>query len=95
MTCCRTAKGRAFINLKVTPGASKTAWAGEAEGRLRVRVAAAPEDGKANAALCAFVAKGLGCAKKEVILEAGGAARLKTISIPLAYLERFMVYCKK
>ena len=73
------------ILVKALPGASKTEFAGFKEGRLRVRVAAAPEDGKANAELAAFVAKSLGCPKRDVTLLHGEKSRLKTLAVPLAY----------
>jgi uncharacterized protein (TIGR00251 family) len=76
------------LRVKVTPGASKTAAAGIAEDRLRFTVAAAPEDGKANAALCAYLAKILGCAKRDAVVTAGEKSRLKTISLPAAFAQK-------
>ena len=70
------------IDLKVSPGAAKSEISGVRDKRLCVRIAAAPEDGKANACLCAFFAKMLGCAKRDVILIKGEKSRLKTISVP-------------
>lgn len=49
---------------------------------LRVRIAAPPVEGKANAALRAFLASWLGIPKSLVILEKGGTSRIKTFSIP-------------
>lgn len=46
---------------------------------LKVRVRAAPEDGKANAAICAVIAKALGAAKSSVSVERGATARIKII----------------
>jgi uncharacterized protein (TIGR00251 family) len=74
--------------VKAAPGASKTEIAGIKDGRIRVRVAAAPEGGKANAELCEFFAKLLGCAKSEVVLLRGEKSRLKTLAFPLAYKEK-------
>ncbi|MEZ5996597.1 MAG: DUF167 family protein [Hyphomonadaceae bacterium] len=48
---------------------------------LRARVRAAPEDGKANAALEALVAKSFGVAKSKVSVTRGHTARLKTLEI--------------
>jgi len=73
------------ISIKALPGASKTEFAGFKEGRLRVRIAAAPEDGRANAELAAFFAKSLGCPKRDVTLLHGEKSRLKTLAVPLAY----------
>lgn len=49
---------------------------------LRVRIAAPPVDGKANAALRDFLAKSLGVAKSKVVLEKGGSSRHKAFTIP-------------
>jgi uncharacterized protein (TIGR00251 family) len=54
------------------------------EGRLKVKIAAAPEDGKANEELRGFLAKTLGLAKKDVSLSSGEKSRLKTIKLPLS-----------
>ena len=75
------------IDLKVSPGASKNEITGVRDKRLCVRIAAAAQDGKANACLCEFLAKKLGCAKREVVIIKGEKSRLKTIAIPAAYCE--------
>jgi uncharacterized protein (TIGR00251 family) len=72
------------IAIKALPGASKTEFAGKQEQCLRVRIAAAAEDGRANAELVAFLAKTLGCPKRDIKLLHGEKSRLKTIAIPLA-----------
>jgi uncharacterized protein (TIGR00251 family) len=91
--CYRVVGDEIHIAIKALPGASKTEFAGVQEQRLRVRIASAPEDGKANAELIAFLAKNLGCPKKEVRLLRGEKSRIKTIAVPLAYrvqLERIL-----
>jgi uncharacterized protein (TIGR00251 family) len=83
MTSCYTIEGGVVkLNLKVTPGASKTEILDVRDGRLRVRVAAAPEDGKANAALISFFAKLTLCAKNKISVVSGEKSRLKTITLP-------------
>ena len=83
--CYLIAGDHIHISVKAVPGASKTEFAGIREGRLRVRVAAAPEDGRANAELAAFVSKSLGCPKRDVILLNGEKSRFKTLVVPLTY----------
>ena len=58
-------------------------WGLDAEGRsyLKIRVASAPVEGEANAALIAFVAKRLQVSKSAVRLAAGATARLKRLEI--------------
>ena len=83
--CYLTVGDNIHIMIKALPGASKTEFAGFKEGRLRVRIAAAPEDGRANAELAAFFSKRLGCPKRDVTLLHGEKSRLKTLAVPLAY----------
>jgi len=77
---------RLIVRIKAIPGASKTEPAGVESGRLRFRIAAAPEDGKANTELIAALAKLCGCAKREITLQSGERSRLKTLSLPAAGL---------
>jgi uncharacterized protein (TIGR00251 family) len=77
----REQEGRQILDVKVTPGASKNEILDVREGRLRVKIAAAPEDGKANAALLSFLAETLGIAKKEITLIRGEKSRQKTVAV--------------
>jgi uncharacterized protein (TIGR00251 family) len=79
------------IDIKAVPGASKTEIAGVKDKRLRLRIAAAPEDGKANAELCGFLAKALSCPKRDIRLEKGEKSRLKTVSLPAEYMEKLLL----
>jgi uncharacterized protein (TIGR00251 family) len=81
---CRIVGDSIHITIKALPGASKTEFAGVKDGRLRVRVAAAPEGGRANAELRSFFAKVLGCPARDVVLLRGEKSRLKTLALPLA-----------
>ena len=49
---------------------------------LRVKIAAPPVDGKANAALRGFLAEHFGVAKSKVVLEKGDSSRIKCFSLP-------------
>ena len=79
------AEARLLLDVKVVPGASKTEIMDAQGGRLRLRVAAPPEDGKANVELRAFLAKKVGCAKKDVLIVSGEKSRLKTLYFPAVY----------
>jgi uncharacterized protein (TIGR00251 family) len=83
-----TRDGALLLNVKAIPGASKTEFVGIHDGRLRVRIAAAPEDGRANDALVAFLAKMFDCSKKEITIKSGERSRLKTVSLPPRCLEK-------
>lgn len=71
----------ARITVRLTPRGGRNAidgWDGET---LRVRVASAPVDGKANDALMRLLAKALGLAPSRVNLISGAQARVKTIEV--------------
>ena len=88
MPCFRVVNTSILLDIKAVPGASKTEIVGIQENRLRVKIAAAPEDGKANAELCAFFAKSLGCAKKDIVIKSGEKSRIKTIVIPVSLQDK-------
>ena len=76
----QTASG---INLlvKVVPGASRSKIVGLLGDRLKVAVAAPPEDGKANAAVCKLLAETLGVAPRAVTVTQGRSRPQKTLTI--------------
>ncbi|HEY5760261.1 MAG TPA: DUF167 domain-containing protein [Steroidobacter sp.] len=69
------------INVYVQPRASKTVVAGMHDGCVKIRLAAPPVDGAANAALVEFVAERLGIAKSRVRITAGMTSRRKTVEV--------------
>jgi uncharacterized protein (TIGR00251 family) len=70
-----------LLDLKVQPRASRTAF-GEVHGdRLKIRVAAPPVDGEANAELVAFLAKAFGVPRRQVTVLRGQTGRAKTVRI--------------
>jgi uncharacterized protein (TIGR00251 family) len=77
----RGSGGGALIRLKVVPGASRSGVAGTWDDRLRVRVAAAPEAGKANRALCALLAGLLAVAPASLEVAEGRSGPLKRVLV--------------
>jgi len=74
--------GKVSLTVKVVPGSSRTELAGRmGDGTLKIRVAAPPEKGKANAELCAFLAAELSVPKSAVAVVSGHTARLKRVRI--------------
>ena len=69
------------LTLHIQPGAKKTEVAGEHGDALKIRLAAPPVDGKANAALLEFIAEKLGVAKGAVTLKSGQTSRRKVVAI--------------
>ncbi len=72
---------RVRISVYVQPRASKTAIAGMHDGAIKIRLAAPPVDGAANAALIEFIAERFGVARSRVRLVSGASARRKVIEI--------------
>jgi uncharacterized protein (TIGR00251 family) len=70
-----------ILPVRAQPGARKNAIVGVHAGALRVAVSAAPEKGKANAALQAVLAESLGCKASQVGLLSGETAREKRFLI--------------
>lgn len=64
-------------------------------GALRVAVAAAPDGGKANAAILDLLAESLACRRSDLILQTGLASRRKRVLVlgldPAAVLERLLL----
>jgi uncharacterized protein (TIGR00251 family) len=70
------------LRVKVSPKSPKTEITGElADGTLKVKVAAPPERGKANAELCAFLARELGVSLTRVEVVSGHTSPLKLVRI--------------
>jgi uncharacterized protein (TIGR00251 family) len=69
------------IGVYVQPRASKTELAGMHDGLLKIRLAAPPVDGAANAALVVFIADTLGIAKSRVQVVSGLTGRRKVLRI--------------
>lgn len=69
------------LAVKVVPRAARNEVAGWIGDRLRVRIAAAPERGRANAELESFVAGLLGVPARDVRVVSGHAAPLKLLEI--------------
>ena len=74
------------LAVRLTPRASSDGidgWDTDEKGRpvLKVRVRAAPVDGKANAALIALLAKALDVPRSRIILAHGDTARVKSLEI--------------
>ncbi len=70
------------LRVKVIPRSARTEIAGElADGTLKVKIAAPPERGKANEALCAFLADHFGVVRDAVTIVSGHSAERKLVRI--------------
>lgn len=69
------------IRIKAVPGASRDALGGMLGDRLKVRVSAPPEGGKANKAIAALLARELGVRPAQVEIIAGHTSPEKTVRV--------------
>ncbi len=69
------------LALHVQPGAKRTEVAGTHGDALKVRLAAPPVDGKANAELLRFLAEAFGVPLRHVTLVRGETSRQKVVRI--------------
>lgn len=77
------AAGGSEITLHVQPGASRSELAGLHGDALKLRIAARPVEGAANAAVLDFLAAWLGVPRRELRLLRGDKSRRKTVWVPL------------
>ncbi|MDX2132190.1 MAG: DUF167 domain-containing protein [Planctomycetota bacterium] len=70
-----------LVRVKAVPGARRDEIVGPLGDRLKIRVAAPPEDGRANAAICALLASALDIASRRVGVVSGHASPLKTLRV--------------
>jgi len=73
--------GAISFRVQVVPRASRSELAGEHNGALKVRVAAAPVAGAANKELVQFLARLLGVSRAAVEITSGQTGRLKRLRI--------------
>jgi uncharacterized protein YggU (UPF0235/DUF167 family) len=81
----RAEAGALLVRVKVQPKSRRPGLEGLRSGadgpRLRVAVAEAPEDGRANRAVCAALAAALGVPASLIAVSQGATAREKTLRI--------------
>ena len=69
------------VPVRAQPGARRNAVLGERAGALRVAVSAAPEKGKANAAIAEVLAEALGCRHSQIGILSGETSRDKAFLV--------------
>ena len=70
-----------LLYASVKPKARKNAVLGTSTGKLKIAVTAAPEKGKANAAVIALLADFFGIAKGRVIIKSGDTSHTKLLML--------------
>ena len=81
MSWLTTSGDGALLSLHVQPGAKQTGFCGRHGEAMKIRLAAPPVDGKANAALIAFIAEFCGMPKSSVSLVSGQSSRAKRVRV--------------
>lgn len=69
------------LSLRVSPASARTEIVGRHGGGWKVRVAAPPEDGRANAALCGLLADALALPRSAVSVVSGHGSRDKLVDV--------------
>lgn len=82
-----------ILTLHIQPGAKNTEAVGLHGDALKIRLAAPPVDGKANAALVAFIAAKVSVAKTAVEVISGFSARAKRVRIHCNLGENEIAQC--
>lgn len=70
-----------LLHTLLAPRASRNSVLGVHDGKLKVAITAPPVDGKANEALCKYLAKLLGVPRSSVSIERGHTSREKWVAL--------------
>jgi uncharacterized protein (TIGR00251 family) len=81
----------ADLSVRVQPRSRRDEVVGERAGAVVIRLSAPPVDGKANAALCAYLAKLAGVPKTNVSVVRGQTSRDKVVRIEGVTAEQLRV----
>ncbi len=73
--------GAIIFDVRVVPRASKSEIVGELGGALKIRIAAPPVDGAANAELIKILAKEFKVSKSKIEIISGQTSKLKQIKM--------------
>ncbi|MEO7361335.1 MAG: DUF167 domain-containing protein [Gemmatimonadaceae bacterium] len=74
-------RGVVRLAVHVQPGAKRSSVVGAHGDALKITISAPPVDGKANDAICSFVASLLGVPARSVTVAAGVTSRRKVLAI--------------
>lgn len=81
--------GAVVLNVHVQPAAGRSAVVGRHGSALKMRVAAAPEGGRANEAVAALLAETFGLKAADVELANGATSRTKSFRLSGLDLDEF------
>lgn len=72
------------VSVHVVPNASQNEVVGWYGGALKIRLAAAPSEGRANDALCRFLGKVFMVAPSTIEIERGAGSKKKRVRLPIS-----------
>lgn len=78
------------IDCWIQPKASKSSFSGIHGDSLKIKIAAPPEDGRANEELCSFLSRKLDISKSSVQIRSGHSSRRKIIFCVGATKEKLL-----
>ncbi len=84
----QTSHAGVLLNLHVQPGAKRSEIVGLHGSALKIRLAAPPVDGKANACLVNYLAEQLELPKSSISLVSGLSSRSKRVAVALLTAEQ-------
>lgn len=84
---CREMEAGVRLEVRVTPRAGRNEIGAVLNGRLQVKVTAAPADGKANAAVLKLLSKALGVPVSKIDILQGETSRDKSLLLRGASLD--------
>lgn len=87
-------KDKLSFTVRVVPRASRTEVVGEANGVLRIRLAAPPVDGAANEELVRVLARALRVSRSAVAITAGQTSRLKRVAVSGIAPDALLTLCQ-
>ncbi len=82
--------GNLIFTARVVPRASKSEIVGELDGALKIRIAAPPVDGAANAELIKLLAKTFEVSKSDIEITSGQTSKTKQIKITNKTREKLL-----
>ena len=77
----RPTDGGCILSIRIHPGAKRNAITGTHDNALKISLTTPPTDGRANAALIAFLAERLNIPRASIVLTSGATSRSKTLRL--------------
>ncbi|MCI0665248.1 MAG: DUF167 domain-containing protein [Acidobacteria bacterium] len=87
--------GSVIISVRVQPRAPRTDIVGELDGKLKIRLAAPPVDGEANAELIRYLAQIFNLQRKEIEIISGEKSRNKQVRISGVSVDQCEIVLKE